>query len=79
MSAARFPDRVSHFVSKRPIWLAEAADRDRPVADHPAHRRVAAQPIGVIQILIAGEPPEYRLPQQPDQEVLSVLTGACIR
>jgi hypothetical protein len=29
---------------------------DRPVADHPAHRRVAAQPVGVVHILVAGEP-----------------------
>ena len=51
----------------------------RPSADHPTHRRVAAQPLGVVHVLVAGQPPEYRLPQQPDQEVLSVLAGACIR
>jgi hypothetical protein len=36
---------------------------DRPVADHPAHRRVVTQSLGVVHILIAGEPAKYRLPQ----------------
>jgi hypothetical protein len=39
---------------------------NRTVADHPAHRRVAAQSLGVVHILVAGEPAKYRLPQQPD-------------
>ena len=51
----------------------------RSVADHPAHRRIAAQPLGVVHILVAGQPPEYRLPQQPDQQMPSVLAGACLR
>jgi hypothetical protein len=35
--------------------------------------------IGVVYVLIAGQPPEYRLPQQSDQEVASVLAGARLR
>jgi hypothetical protein len=49
---------------------------DRPIADHPTHRRVAAQPVGVVHILVAGQPPEHRLPQQPDQVMASVPAGA---
>ena len=51
----------------------------RSAADHPTHRRVAAQPLGVVHVLVAGQPPEYRLPQQSDQEVSSVLAGARLR
>ena len=68
---------ASHSVSNRPIWLAEAATRgDRPVADNPAHRRIAAQPVGVVHVLVAGEPPEHRLTQQAHQPVATVLAGA---
>jgi len=24
---------------------------DRPVADHPAHRRITAQPLGIVHVL----------------------------
>jgi len=41
--------RVRSRRSNRPIWRAEAENpADPPVADHPVHRRVAAQPIRVI-------------------------------
>src|SRR6516162_1398894 len=36
---------------------------DRPVADHPAHRRVATQSFGVVHVLITSQPSEHRLPQ----------------
>ena len=51
---------------------------DRPVADHPAHRRIAAQPVGVVHVLVAGQPPEHRLAQQAPQNVTNVLAGARI-
>ena len=51
---------------------------DRP-ADHPAHRRIAAQPLGIVHVLVAGKPAEYRLPQQADEQVTTVLAGAHIR
>src|SRR3954451_7663216 len=38
-SAARFSGRLSHFVSKRPIWLAEAADP--LIARSPTTQRIA--------------------------------------
>ena len=52
---------------------------DRPVAHHPAHRRVAAQPLGVVHVLVAGQPPEHRLAQQAGQPVAAVLAGAHVR
>jgi hypothetical protein len=35
-----------------------------------------AQPLGVVDILVPGEPPEYRLPQHSDQSVPAVLASA---
>jgi hypothetical protein len=52
---------------------------DRPVTYDPAHRRVAAQPLGVVHILIAGQPSEHRLAQQPGQPMATILAGARIR
>jgi hypothetical protein len=51
---------------------------DRPVAHDPAHRRIAAQPIGVVHILVAGEPSEDRLAQQAAQGVTTILASTCI-
>jgi hypothetical protein len=52
--------------------------RDRPVADHPPHCGVVAQPVGVVHILVAGQPSEYRLAQQARQSVPTILAGARI-
>ena len=49
---------------------------DRPVAHHPAHHRVAAQPGGVVHVLVAGEPPENRLAQQSGQPMTTILANA---
>jgi hypothetical protein len=64
------------FRPRQPFGLeaAHPAGRGSPIhgrfaADHPAHRRIAAQPIGVVHILVTSQPAEYRLPQQPDQQV----------
>jgi hypothetical protein len=51
---------------------------DRAVADHPAHRRITTQPLGVVHVLVAGQPPEHRLPQQAGQPMAAVLAGARI-
>ena len=45
---------------------------DRPVAHDPAHRRVAAQPLGVIHVFVASQPPEHRLAQQARQAMATV-------
>src|SRR3954453_18327791 len=52
---------------------------DRPVADHPAHRRVAAQPLGVVHVLITGQPSEHRLSQKTRQSMPPVLAGTRVR
>jgi hypothetical protein len=55
--ALTFSGLISHSVSKRPIWLAEAAA-------HWAQRiaRVTGL-LGVIHVLIAGQASEHRLAQ----------------
>ena len=60
------------------------AGRGRPThrcsaADYPTHRRIATQPLGVVHVLVTGQPPEYRLPQQSDQQVPPVPAGARLR
>jgi hypothetical protein len=68
--------------SAQPLRLepAHLTDRrrrpgDRPIAERLAHCRVAAQPVGAIHFLVAGEPPEHRLTQQARQQVTDVLSG----
>ena len=53
--------------------------RSRLAADDPAHRRIMPQAQGVIDIFVAGKPPEHRLPQQPDQRMAAIPAGARIR
>ena len=45
----------------------------RVAADDPSHRRIMPKPLGVIDILVSGKPPEHRLPQNSDQSVAAVL------
>jgi hypothetical protein len=52
---------------------------DRPTANHPPHCRIAAQALGVVHVLVAGRPPNYRLPQQAHLLMPAVLNGARIR
>jgi ligand-binding sensor protein len=47
-------------------------------ADDPSHRRIMAQPLGVIDVLVSGKPTEHRLPQHTDKSVPAVLAGACV-
>jgi len=46
--------------------------------DEPAHRRIMTEALSVVDILVTGKPPEYRLPQQTDQFMAAVLAGAGI-
>jgi len=43
-------------------------------------REITPQSLGVIHVLVAGEPPEYRLPQQAGQPIdptgVWIATGA---
>ena len=65
---------ASHSVSNRPISLVEAAGRSMPLpADDGAHGRVAGEPLGVVDVLVAGEAAVDRLPQEAEQPVADVL------
>ena len=35
-----------------------------------------AQALGIVHVLVSGEPPEHGLPQQTDQHMTTVLPGA---
>jgi hypothetical protein len=48
----------------------------RLAADNPAHRRIMAQTLSVIDVLVAGEATKDRLPEQPGQCVPAILAGA---
>ncbi len=47
--------------------------------DHRAHGRIMRETLGVVHILIAGEAPEYGLPQQPCEEMAGVPATAAFR
>ena len=47
-------------------------------ADDGPHGGVAGEPLGVVDILVAGEPTEHRLAKQPAQRVARVLAAAAI-
>ena len=47
----------------------------RLATDDPAHRRIMAQAFGIVHVIISGEPPEHRLPEQPDQSMAAVPAG----
>jgi hypothetical protein len=58
-------------------WRCRRA-RSRLAADDPAHRRIMPQALGIVDIFISDKPSEHRLPQQPDQSVTAIPTGACV-
>ncbi len=45
---------------------------ERPATDELAHDRVAAEPVGVIDILASGETRENRLAQKPHDPVTAI-------
>jgi hypothetical protein len=47
-------------------------------ANDRAHRGVAGEPLGVVDILVACEPTEHRLAEQPAQLVARVLATAAV-
>ena len=47
-------------------------------ADDRPHRWVAGEPLGVVDILVAGEPPQHRLAEQPAQRVARVLATSAV-
>ena len=79
MSAARFASVASDSVSNRPIWLVEAAGRSMPSpADDGAHRGIAGEPLGVVEVLVAGQAAVDRLAQQAEQPVANVLSAPAL-
>ena len=51
---------------------------DRTAADELADDRVPTQPVGVVDVLVAGQPGIDRLTQEPGEAVTTVSTGASI-
>ncbi len=56
---------ASHCVSKRPIWLGDAAAPEAALP--PTIQRIAGswQAFGIVHVFVSGKPPEHGLPQQP--------------
>jgi hypothetical protein len=50
----------------------------RPAADDPAHRQIMTQPISIVHVLIVSKMTKHQLPQQANQRVATVLSGACV-
>src|SRR5208282_3176396 len=48
---------------------------NRSIANDPPHRRVTAQAISVVHVLVAGEPSKHRLPQQSDKYMPTIPAG----
>jgi len=46
--------------------------------DNPAHRRIMPKPLGVVHVLITGEPSEHGLPQHSHQSAPAILACACV-
>ena len=49
--------------------------RHRTTPDDPAHGRISAKPVGIVHVLVPGEPPEDRLAKLSDQRVAAILAG----
>ncbi len=60
------------------IGLGLDGFRNGTSADHPAHRRITTQALGVVYILVAAEAAEDGLPEQALHRMLSVLARARI-
>ena len=79
VSAARLAS-VGEPLGLEPAHLA--ARGRRPVeplaADDGAHGGVAGEPLGVVDVLVAGEPAVDRLPQEAEQPVADVLAAPAL-
>src|SRR5580704_5397496 len=73
----RFFSAASHLVSKRPIWLGDAAQSEAALlADDPLHRGIMAQALSVVHIFISGKPTEHRLSQHSSESMPAIPAGA---
>ena len=77
--ASTFSSVANSSVSKRPIWLVEAACLSMALAaNNPAHGGIASQTVGVVHIVIAAKAPENGLAKLTRHAVPSVLAGTAI-
>ena len=53
-----------------------SAALDRLAANDPAHRRIAAEPVGVVHVFVSGESSKDRLPKETDDAVPAVLASS---
>jgi len=51
---------------------------NRSTTDNPAHGWITRQPVGIVHVVIASEPPKYGLTQQAGQDVPRVLTATAV-
>src|SRR5262249_14987602 len=83
---ARQVGKSSEVLGRREPLRLEAAHLTRRsraplrrfAADNPAHRRIVAQALGVVHILVSGKATKYRLPEQSGQCVPTILATACV-
>ena len=83
--AGQIRQRLQVGVGRQPLGLEAphlAARRGRTIepvtANDRPHGGVAGEPLGVVDILVAGEPTEHRLAEQPAQLVARVLATAAV-
>jgi hypothetical protein len=77
--------RLQVGVGRQPLGLeaphlaARGGRTIEPVtANDRSHGGVAREPLGIVDILVAGEPTEHRLAEQPAQLVAHVLATAAV-
>ena len=49
--------------------------RHGPATHDPAQGRIMRQPVGIVHVLVSGQPPEHGLAKLSDQRVAAVLAG----
>lgn len=78
--AARLASLVSHWVSKRPTALVEAAARtvEALTIHDGTHRRGVREPVGVVDVLVSGKAAEHRSAQQPGPQMARALAPATV-
>ena len=76
VNAAKFSSLARCSVSKRPIWVAEAACLSTALP--PTIQRMAgsrAKTVGVVHVFIAAKASKHRLTKQPSHAMPSIFAG----
>ena len=82
--AGQIREGIEVDIGSQPLGLepthlaAGSGEAIQPLADDRPHRRITGEPLGVIDILVAREPAEHRLPKQSFQRVARVLAAAAV-